>query len=101
MRNVSNGANERGKSNNIFQYNSLQCGYLTKYHRTTERGLNIIQFQRVKYLDISSNPHVPPAKHHVLKIDPAKLPGPLFTKKTLSYGYKNPHYKPKTTVSGL
>ena len=24
--------------------------------------------------------------------------GPLFTKKTLSYGYRDPHYKPKTVV---
>ena len=23
-------------------------------------------------------------------------PGPLFTKKTSSYGYRDPHYKPKT-----
>ena len=28
-------------------------------------------------------------------------PRPLFIQKTLSYGYKNPHYKPKMTVSGL
>ena len=25
-----------------------------------------------------------------------KIPGPLFTKKTPSYGYRDPHYKPKT-----
>ena len=31
----------------IYSNNSLQCGYL-EYHLTTERGFNIIQFQRVK-----------------------------------------------------
>ena len=56
-----------------YSNDSLQCGYL-KYHLTTEKGFNIIQFQRVKCLDIKRNPLLPPIKHHVLKIDPTKLP---------------------------
>ena len=53
----------------IYSNNSLQCGYL-EYNLITENDFNIIQFQRVNYLDIRWNPFLPPIKHHVLKIDP-------------------------------
>ena len=49
----------------------LPCGYL-KYHLTTEKDLNTIQFQRVKYLDIRWNPLLPLVTHHVFRIDPLK-----------------------------
>ena len=49
----------------------LPCGYL-KYHLTTEKDFNAIQFQRVKYLDIRWDPLLPPITHHVFRIDPNK-----------------------------
>ena len=72
MKCVSNGAKEKGKAF-VYSHNSLQCGYLKiqSYHW---KGFNIIQFQRVKYVDIRWNPHLPSVKHHVLKIDPTNLP---------------------------
>ena len=65
----------RMKKENVIIYsnNSLQCVYL-EYHLTAEKNFNIVQFHRANNLDIRWNPHLPPAKYPVLKIDPAKLP---------------------------
>ena len=57
----------------IYSNHSLQCGYL-KYYLTVERSFNMINFHHANYLDIMWNPHLPSAKHTVLKIDQTKLP---------------------------
>ena len=61
----------REESAIIYSNILLPCGYL-EYHLTTEKDFNIIQFQRVKYLDIRWNPLLSPVTHHVLRIDPIK-----------------------------
>ena len=51
---------------------------------------------RLITLLLLNNDYVAPIAFSGLTNDDHHRPGPLFTKKTPSYGYRNPHYKPNT-----